>query len=287
MNELPPSKRKNENLLENLSEHDKRLIPGFLMKVLNMTSLEELENFKERIKKAHGVVRIFVHPMYREGKDKRLFLDEDIAFDSYQQIKKGMHRHIKSKGLAPLIFFEEEGRNRLELRGQVVIPTEKGNGSISQNYLIEIFRDFNLSFDELQIAKQKKAEFERKLSAEIRKDEEFVEHIKNNNKDFGKFDISRLVETYNSVIDIHQKKLLEDSVVNHVDFKKYFYSIVFNSLGIKKVVAGGMYFEKGHSGDYSGCLGRIVSELEAVGIKVAMSRYHMDGDGLNYRRNEV
>lgn len=241
--------RVQKNFESKLSTRDKERVPDFLLSVLGFKSLEELNSLKNRIAKAHGVIRIFVHSFYDEMRNKNV---------SFESIKKGVMRHAASKGNVPIIFFEEDGKKDERLNGQLTIPTVQGGGVLSEDYLDEKLG----GFDFFATIKAKEKARKVKLMESLRK--QLEKELSPDIREIFEDEKTRLENEVNS-----------DKIMNREQVELMFYYLLFKNLGVKKAVVGGMYFDDSPSGLF-GCMGWVVERLKVTGIGVTLSRYHMD-----------
>jgi hypothetical protein len=245
-----------------LSQEDMERIPEFLISVLGLKNEEELVRSKSRIEKANGVGRIFVHPFYNHRfKDSK----------SYESIKKGILRHITSKGFAPAFFWEEVGNSNPVLTGQYTIPTLPGMGRIDYRFLYNNLKNFRVFLN---------FQTEIKIKLLNRRDE-LKEKMNHENSILVQRKIMQQILELEEHIESQWLGIREEKI------EQMFYYLFFRGLGIKKVVIGGMYIED--AGEYGlyGCMGYVTIILKRLGIGVTLSRYHMDQLGRNISRKDV
>jgi hypothetical protein len=252
--------------LEELSRHDRALVPETVMKLLGFKTKVQLDEFKERIRNTGGMLRIFVHPFFLE-EDRNASEDSKTRFaelyGNYDKAATGAKRHIESEGKVPLIIFEEHGKEREVLDDQIVIPTKLSSGEIYIPFLsplsvFDIYKDrlaWVRGMDRASIGM-----YEKRLAEEKAKE--------NPDKD--------VIADYADLIHSKSERIQSGNFLEMKYFaRSLFYKLIVSELGIKKVVMGGMYISD-MDYDLRGCLGQVIKALRKESVRVTLSRYNLE-----------
>lgn len=263
--------------LESLSDHDRGLLPEAVMKLLGLESMEEVAKLRETIRHYHGMVRVFVHPYFLQ-KSYKSHLAAPIRgredfYNNYNKVTKGFERHVSSVSKVPTFVFEELEKVQEVKKAGFVFPTVKSGSQMDSTFLNNIFKNFDIWSEEVGVIKK---DYIRRVNEYENPDKE-LEHI-----------FPKDLPTAKVIVDHYNKIISNDS---YPEFMKMLdriaYSAIVQSLGIKRVIAGGMYASRGHDDEYLGCLGGVVNSFKDVGCKVIFSRYNLGFNGKDVGGNNL
>jgi len=265
-----------------LSETDKSRIPEMVRRTLGYENPDDVHRLQDQISSSGGLLRVFVHPFYLDGKSSRRTENstetQHRLASSYAIVRQGAIRHIRAEGKAPLIVLEEQGVHRPELDGVLTIATETSDGSIDRALLRQVFADFDVYKERILQARKR---------AQMRIDASF-RRIEETESDGALDDYTRqlVIAQHRTNIVHEERKLREDDFVREAGIEPLFYDTFFRYLGVRKLILGGMFHDDLPEGS-RGCLSQVIGFAKQAGIPVVLSRYHVDFQGKNVQGREL
>jgi len=118
---------------------------NFLANVFSI-SLERVNELKNQIKSAAGIVRIAVHP---ESNSEGTFTEDYDGLKQAQLVlRTGYMRHVNSTAKAPLItFINPEEQNDIANQSEFVINTNPSTGGIPSDFICDVVIKSELPVD--------------------------------------------------------------------------------------------------------------------------------------------